>query len=179
MRRTLKLLAPLAAALILAGRAATVQRPAATHEAPMAVPAAAAQRVLLHVQPSPSLAKSQDWELFRSEWRTAMTAAAGNAGKQFSYLDAAPESATEAGTLIVVTVNDYRYLSPGARFGFGIFTGNAFVDANATFYELPGRREIGRRKYSTSSSAWQGVFSAMTDRQVQAISAEMVKELGR
>jgi len=124
--------------------------------------------------------KSDDWELFRTEWRTAMASATGSAGKQFTYADVEPTgAATESGTLIVVTVNDYRYISPGARYGFGIMTGNAFIDADARFYELPGRRDLGARKYATSSSAWQGIFSAMTDKQIAAITAEMLKEIER
>jgi hypothetical protein len=168
--------------LALSGCAATVQRPAATTatESAFKVPPAASKRVALFIQKHPSMHKSDDWELFRTEWRTAVASTASAAGKQFTYLEVEPASAAaEAGTLIVVTVNDYRYISPGARYGFGIMTGNAFIDADAKFFELPGRRELGARKYSTSSSAWQGIFSAMTDKQVAAIAAEMIKELDR
>jgi hypothetical protein len=31
--------------------------------------------------------------------------------------------------------------------------------------------------YDTSSTAWQGVFSAMTDKQVQAICKQIVEQL--
>ena len=62
-------------------------------------------------------------------------------------LEAEPaNAAADARTLIVVTVNDYRYISPGARYGFGVFAGNAFVDADAKFFEQPSRRELGTRK---------------------------------
>jgi hypothetical protein len=66
---------------------------------------------------------------------------------------------------------------PPARFGFGIMTGNAFIDADAQYIEYPGAKSIATRKFATSSSAWQGVFSAMTDKQVRAISDDIVAEL--
>lgn len=166
--------------LLFGGCAATVQRPAgAVAEPGLQVPAAASKRLALLVKPSPAMERSQDWELFRTEWRTAVAAAAAAAGKQFDYLEAEPAAFTEQATLVVVVVKDYRYLSPGARYGLGILTGNAFIDAEAVFYELPARRALGSRKYATSSTAWQGVFSAMTDKQIQAIAAEMVSELDR
>jgi len=43
----------------------------------------------------------------------------------------------------------------------------------------PSGRVLGSRKYSTSSTAWQGIFSAMTSKQVQAISEEIVAEVKR
>jgi hypothetical protein len=58
-------------------------------------------------------------------------------------------------------------------------TGNAFVDADAEFFEFPNKRSIGKRKYATSSTAWQGIFSAMTDKQLRAISDTMMQELLR
>lgn len=178
MRRLAALLVPLTLAL-LTGCAATVQRPAGDNAATLQVPAAASKRVALLVKPAPSLPKSTDWELFRTEWRTAVSTAASGAGKQFDYFEAQPAATATPGTLVVVTVKDYRYLSPGARYGFGVMTGNAYIDAEASFFELPSQRELGTRKYATSSSAWEGIFSAMTDKQIQAIAAEMIKEIDR
>ena len=63
------------------------------------------------------------------------------------------------------------------RVGFGIVTGNAFIDADAAFIELPSKRSLGTRKYATTSSAWQGVFPAMTSKQVAALSTEIVQDL--
>lgn len=165
-----------ALATLLSGCAASVQRPDGA-DAALKVNPAATRRVALYVQPSPSMQKSADWELFRTEWRSAMAAAAANAGKPFTYYDVEPAGATEPATLIVVTINDYRYISPGARYGLGVLTGNAYIDADARFYELPQRQQVGARKYATTSTAWQGVFSAMTEKQVQAITTEMIKEL--
>lgn len=163
-------------AALLSGCAASVQKPGGA-DAALKVNPAASRRVALFVQPNPAMPMSADWELFRTEWRSAMAAAAGAAGKPFTYYDTEPVGATEPATLIVVTINDYRYISPGARYGLGVLTGNAYIDADARFYELPQRLPVGARKYATTSTAWQGVFSAMTEKQVQAIATEMVKEL--
>jgi len=59
--------------------------------------------------------------------------------------------------------------------GTGYATGRPFK----AFVDLPSRRSLGKRKYATSSTAWQGVFSAMTDKQVAAISGEILQELRR
>jgi hypothetical protein len=85
----------------------------------------------------------------------------------------------ESGTVVAVKVNDYRYVSAVARYAVGVLTGNAFIDADVAFLDLKTRRPIGNRNYSTSSSAWQGIFSAMTPKQLEGISTEIVKEVSR
>lgn len=162
--------------IALSGCAATVQRPATQVES-LGIPVSATSSIYLHVKGAPDLAPSQDWEAFRGEWRAAMAADAAAAGRQFVYLDTVPASFDQAGTLVVVEINDYRYLSTGARYGFGVMTGNAYIDAEAEYYVLPGKRLVGSRDYATSSSAWQGVFSAMTSKQVAAITAQMLQEI--
>lgn len=122
---------------------------------------------------------SDDWQTFRAEWRTAFSSAASKAGLEFAYFESEPPEQSLGTTLVKITVNDYRYLTSGARYGFGIMIGNAFIDSNAEFIELPSRRSLGSLKYSTSSSAWEGVFSAMTDKQVMAISNAVIQEINR
>jgi hypothetical protein len=68
-------------------------------------------------------------------------------------------------------------LSSGARFGFGVMTGNAYIDAKIQFADLKSGRPFGERSYNTRSTAWQGIFSAMTEKQVQAIAAEIAREV--
>lgn len=162
--------------LLLSACAASVQRPAGP-TGDLGIPVSATARIALLVQADPEIAASKDWELFRTEWRTAMAATAAAAGREFVHLDAMPPAGGEEGTLVVVKVNDYRYLSPGARYGFGVMTGNAYIDADAQFLVFPELRLAGTRKYATSSSAWQGIFSAMTGKQLEAITAEMLKEI--
>ncbi|WP_149194536.1 hypothetical protein [Luteimonas suaedae] len=165
-----------AVCVLLSGCAATVKRPTAVAEQ-LSVPVSATSNIYLFVKSEQGHDRSEDWELFRAEWRTAMAATASGAGRRFIYLDAMPSTFDEQGTLAVVDINDYRYLSQGARYGFGVMTGNAYVDADVQFYVVPETRLVGTRNYATSSTAWQGVFSAMTSKQVAAITDKMLKAI--
>ncbi len=53
---------------------------------------------------------------------------------------------------------------------------NAYIDARARFEDLRSGRLVGERSFNTTSSAWQGVFSAMTDKQLDAISRELIAD---
>lgn len=163
-----------AALLILSGCAATVQKSA---DASTIHSTGHIKEVALLITGPSSIQSSADWQTFRAEWRTAFAAAASERNIHSIYLEHAPERLPAGTVLVSVFVNDYRYITPGARFGFGIMTGNAFIDANADFVEFPSAKKIGSQKFSTSSSAWQGVFSAMTDKQVRAISDDILTEL--
>ena len=177
MKRTLNALVILFA-LALSGCAATVQRQAES-SGTLDVSPAAASKLILVVRGSTIASASEDWEPLRVEWRAAMQAATAEKGVDFAYQENANAPVQGAGTLVIVKVKDYRYLSAGARFGLGIMTGNAFMDADATFLELPSRKRLGTRQYNTSSSAWQGVFSAMTSKQLRSISDEIVMEVAQ
>lgn len=160
----------------MVGCAANVKRPSAPTDS-LAIPTSATSTIYLLVKSEGRHDESKDWELFRTEWRTAMANTASAAGRRFVHLDSTPESFDQQGTLVVVDVNDYRYLSAGARYGLGVMTGNAYIDADAEFYVVPEMQRAGSRKYATSSSAWQGVFSAMTSKQVEAITDQMLKDI--
>lgn len=165
----------LVAVIALTGCAANVTRPTG-HQQGLQLQAKPAAVALL-ITGKPSIQASQDWNTFRAEWRTAFASAAAGAGLPFAYHETEAIEASAGTVLVKMNVNDYRYLTSGARYGFGIMTGNAFIDADAEFIMFPGKRSLGSRKYSTSSSAWQGIFSAMTDKQVSAISNEIVQEI--
>lgn len=51
------------------------------------------------------------------------------------------------------------------------------MDADVSFVDAKSGKVLGSRKYNTSSTAWQGVFSAMTDKQVRAICDQILKEI--
>lgn len=161
---------------LLGGCAATVQKGAST--APLAISPEASQRVVLHMTGSAEVLQSKDWEAFKGEWRGALRGEAASAGIAFDALDSLPPPGGRApGTLLVVHVNDYRYLTPGARCGLGILTGNAYIDARLRFLDLKSGASFGEQSVNTSSTAWQGIFSAMTDKQVAAISRDVVQQL--
>lgn len=169
-------------ALLLSACAATVQQSAPAEGAGVGAgidaPAAATRRIVFQVEGSPSATGSNDWQTLRAASRSAMAETAAGAGIAFDWQDKAGEPAVAGhATLVVAHVNDYRYLSAGARYGLGAFTGNAFVDAQVRFYELPARKLLASKKYSTSSSAWEGIFSAMTDKQLLAISERIVADV--
>jgi hypothetical protein len=165
----------LAFAIAVSGCAATVGRPT-TEQRPLTHSGPPKMAALL-ITGSPATQASADWHTFRAEWRTAFASAASAGGLQFVYLDSDSSEQPPGTVLVRVSVSDYRYLTSGARYGFGVMTGNAYINADAEFFEFPGRRSIGTRKYSTSSSAWEGIFSAMTDKQVMAISNAMIQDL--
>ena len=167
-----------AMAFLLAGCAATVKQTESAKPA-LTTNAMSGQKLVLFVKGSPQIARSRDWDDFRGEWREAMTSAAATAGVPFVFVDQEPESHPDAATLVVIDINDYRYVSAGSRILFGVMTGNAYIEANAQYYELPQKRPLGERRYNTTSTAWQGIFSAMTSKQVAAICAEILSELAR
>ena len=55
--------------------------------------------------------------------------------------------------------------------------GNAYMDLEVQYVELPSNKPFGAKKFNTSSSAWEGIFSAVTPKQVQAVSDMIVKEV--
>jgi hypothetical protein len=172
----------LAAAVLLGGCAAQVVKsgsaPGAT-SAPINVPAESSRRVVLSMSGPDAVLQSKDWESFKGEWRSAFQSEASAAGIALSFQDGQAKPLGEAGTLLAVHVSDYRYLTPGARFGFGVMTGNAFIDAKIRYLDLKSGQPFGEQSINTSSSAWQGVFSAMTDKQVQAIAKDVVADIKR
>jgi hypothetical protein len=139
---------------------------------PLAIPAASSRLIVMHVLGRPEFTKAADWDLLRAEWGQAMQAAAAPVGVDFRLLDGEPKTANEDGTLLVVHVNAYRYIPPGSR--LGILGGNAHVDADVEFIDLRIGARYGRRHYDTSSSAWEVVVSAETDKHLAALSAELV-----
>jgi hypothetical protein len=76
-----------------------------------------------------------------------------------------------------VNVVDYRYVSVGARVAFGIITGNAFINAQVGFRDLKTGETWATQTYDTKSSAWNGVFAAMTTKQVRAMCHEILGEV--
>ena len=163
-------------AIALSGCAATVQRQVGS-DTTLALPGPATEKLVVVLQGSSAAANSADWASFVGEWRKSMSASTKGAGMTLDFQEGPTTPGPEPATLVVVRINDYRYVSAGARYGLGIMTGNAYIDADASFFELPSKKPVGTRKYNTTSSAWEGIFSAMTDKQVLGISREIVREV--
>lgn len=165
--------------LLLAGCAVTVQTPTppATGTPRLAAPAVATTQVGLLLTATPAMRATPDWAPFRAEWRTAFKTATTNAGLRMHYFETEPSENLPGTVLVRITVTDYRHVSTGMRWALGGLTANAYVEAEAEFIELPSKRSLGTRRYSTSSSFWQGVLSPMTDKQLAALASAMVAEL--
>lgn len=164
-----------AAIAALTGCAANVTRP--SNAPKVAISPAATRHIVLTLTGTPEVVNSADWGAFREEWQTSMGAATSSNGARFTLAEPGAPLGTAPATLVRVKVNDYRYVTQAKRYGLGVITGNAFMDLDVDFLELPSQRSVGSRKFTTSSSAWQGIFSAMTPKQVEAVSTEIVNEV--
>lgn len=168
----------LTVAALLTGCAATVTRdtnsaaPATTTVSP-----SAAKSFILDVTGVGNISAGEDWNAFLEEWQTSMASAAASKGASFTMAKSSAIAPSGPAVLVKLKVNDFRYVSQAKRYAVGVFTGNAFMDVEAEFFELPQLRSFGTRRFKTSSSAWQGVFSAMTPKQVEAVSKEIVNEV--
>ena len=166
----------LTTAVLLLGCAATVSRESSQQAAASASPQAT-KRVLLEISAVGNIGSGADWDAFIDEWQTSMTSAVATQGATFTMVKPASQIPTEAAVLVKMKVNDFKYVSQAKRYAVGIFAGNAFMDVDVEFVELPQGKALGKRKFQTSSSAWQGVFSAMTPKQVEAVAKEIVGQV--
>src|SRR5882757_5680715 len=122
-------------AVLLSGCAATVKK-TSSDTASIVIPKESTKKIVMNVTGSSTSVESKDWEPLKGVWRSAMKSASQEAGAEFEAQEGVPRPKSEPGSLVVVYVNDYRYLSAGARYGFGIMTGNAFIDAKVEFLDL-------------------------------------------
>ncbi|MBB5398149.1 hypothetical protein OKW50_005078 [Paraburkholderia youngii] len=182
-RRLLPVLIVSASTALFGGCAATLQTQdnsssgARTSEASIVVPPASTHAVVLRMTGSKVATASSDWPRVQTEWREAMQGASNPAGLTFIDETAGIATRSDAGTVVDVYVDDYHFVSQGARIAFGIMTGNAFMRAKVTFRDLQTDQVFGERSYDTKSSAWEGIFAPTTDRQTRAIVADVVKQI--
>ena len=120
--------------------------------------------------------KNADWPLLKSDWSEALQAEAVREGYGLKVAQN-PGLSSAPGVAITVNVSNFRYLTTGARYGAGVMVGNAWVNSTADFSDLSSGKLIGSRTYDTSSSAWEGVMSAMTQKQVQAIAKQIISDI--
>jgi hypothetical protein len=176
MPRDILVLAALVA--MAAGCASTVQK---SDQSPPPVPVAAqaGKSIVLNMTGSTVATTAKDWNDFKGLWRDACTQESATVSAVFSMQDGEPKPTGDTGTLVVVDVADYRYVSTGARIMLGVMTGNAFINAQVTFRDLKSGDVRATKTYDTTSTAWQGIFSGMTTKQVRAMCHEIVGEVAR
>jgi hypothetical protein len=170
-------------ALFLSGCAANLQTQDAksngerTADSHIVVPPAATHAVVLRMNGSSVATTASDWPRVLTEWREAMQGASEEANTAFVDETVKRAPSRGAGTVVDVYVEDFHFVAPGARYTFGIMTGNAFIQARVTFRDLQSGKVFGERNYNTSSSAWQGIFAPTSDKQARAIAADVVKQI--
>lgn len=172
-------IAMLVVAVALSGCAANVVRSKVAGGESAKAPAHAGKSLTLNITGTPSVTQSSDWDAFRGEWRGAIAAESAAADIPFSMQSGDARPTGQDGTLLAVVVHDYRYVSTGKRIGMGVLSGNAYVDAQVRFIDLKTGVSWGEETVKTSSSAWEGVFSAMTLDQLRAIAKNLVADIKR
>lgn len=168
-----RLIWSLSLVLLLAGCASTVKKQDGSAAVPVGTKAPG-KNVVLNLTGSDTTTSAKDWNGFKGIWKDECSDEFHQAEAQFSMQDGAPQPTGSEGDLIVVNVVDYRYVSIGARIAFGIMTGNAFINAQVGFRDLKTGGTWDTQTYDTQSSAWNGVFAAMTTKQVRAICHEIL-----
>lgn len=180
-----------ACALTLGGCAATVDRAApapnttaGTAATPaqqlpsMKIPAEAGKRLVLNMRLDPKhTATDTGWPDFKKEWIDITKEQATGKGMAFMAQDGEAKATGEQGTLVVVRISDYRHITVGKRMLLGVMTGNAYIDSKVEFRDLATGKLHGERAYNTSSSAWGGVFAAMTPKQIYALTDQIIGEI--
>jgi|GEM_PF-382039 hypothetical protein len=156
---------------------AVVATDAAPSPAPV-VPAASTKRLVLNMTGPAVVTQAKDWPAFQEEWRATFLDHAKAANVVFDVQKGDARSIGETGTLLQVYVNDYHMVGIGSRIFFGVMTGNAYIDAKASYSDLNDGKAFGERVYNTTSSAWGGVFAKMTPQQVDVIASKVFAELG-
>lgn len=143
----------------------------------LAITQSARNNLVVNFQGDSRVEANDDWGRLRTKWQSALRNEGEAAGIAVSEQYGKPRGAEAPGVLLLINVSNFRYLTSGMRYGFGVMTGNAWIQSNVSFVDLQSGETLGSRSYDTSSSAWEGVFSAMTEDQVAAISKEIIAEV--
>jgi len=136
----------------------------------------AKQNLVVNIQGNSKVRQNEDWIRLRQEWNEALKNEATRAGYRLTESHVATP-AEKDGVGIKINVTNFRYLTPGSRYAAGVMVGNAWINSSADYSDLKSGRLIGTRTYDTSSSAWEGVMSAMTQEQVEAIAQKIISDI--
>jgi len=172
MLRTISIVCTLA----MIGCAANVTK-SGPPQPPLSINATAARSIVMQVQAAPGMPAAGNWEKLKNDWRDGIAIAAGRAGMRVYWAEGEKSYDSEPAVLVIVKIRNYRYMTPESRIGMGVLTGNAYVNAEVEFFELPAKNLLGTRVYGTTTSAAEGILSATTRQQVLAISNEVIGEI--
>jgi uncharacterized lipoprotein YmbA len=166
----------------LVGCAATVDRgsgagtSATTTTTQPVASAASSKNVVLQMTGTKEVLASKDYASLTEEIQRALSEKLQAAGAKIAVNPATVNKGV--GTRVAVTLSDFRYVSTGARIAFGIMTGNAYINAKIEIFDLESDKKLTEQTFNTSSSAFQGIFSAMTPKQADAMADEIVALVG-
>lgn len=166
----------IAGTLLFAGCAATVTKNGPS-QTPLNVSASAKKDIIFQVKPARGMPGAGNWDALKNDWRYGMALAADKASMHLTWQDGDAIQNEAPGVFVVVNVRNFQYMEPESRLLGGVLAGNAYLNAEIEFYELPMKRLLGTRVYGTSTSAMEGIFSATTKEQIKAMSTEIVKEI--
>lgn len=179
MLNLIKRLTLFVAVASLVGCAATVTQTPTSTSSPAATPRAQAPAgaLVAVISGSAAVRTNSDWQSFLAEWQASLAASAGTAKMPFIFAKDETAIPSNASILVRLTVNYFKYVSTTERFLLGVIAGNANMDVDAQYIELPDNKPFGSKKFNTTSSAWEGIFSAVTPKQVQTVSEMIVKDV--
>ncbi len=136
----------------------------------------AKKNLVVTLEGSSKVQQNDDWLRLKQEWNEALLAQANRAGLNLAGEKAELTNENDA-VCVKINVTNFRYLTPGARYGAGVMVGNAWINSSVEYSYLKSRKVIGTRTYDTSSSAWEGVMSAMTKEQAEAITQKIISDI--
>lgn len=171
--KSLLALSCIVAVSLLSGCAASVK---STGAETLTIEQPARNNLVVAIQGNGKVQQNEDWARLRQEWNQALKDEAARAGYRLTESHVA-DPAVKDGVGIKINVTNFRYLTPGARYAAGVMVGNAWINSSAEYSDLKSGRLIGIRTYDTSSSAWEGVMSAMTKKQVAAIAQQIISDI--
>lgn len=163
--------------VLATGCASTVQK---SDESPATrIGPSSGKIVVLNMTGSADSTTAKDWNDFKNLWREPCTHESAAVGDTFLVQDGEAKPTGQDGTLVVVDVADYRYVSTSTRIMFGVMTGNAYINAHVTFRDLKSGDVRSTKTYDTTSSAWGGIFSGMTTKQVSAMCHQIFVDIAQ
>lgn len=116
------------------------------------------------------------WLELESDWEKILPKIA-SAEKTNAAMISNESALTRNQTMLVkVKVNDFRYTSTAKRILLGVMAGNAYMDLEVEYIQLPSKRVLASKRINTTSSAWEGIASAVTPRQIQTVSKQIIQD---
>lgn len=160
--------------VLLAGCSAHVKKSA---EEPLALYSDTRGAIVLNITGTERVQNNAEWGVLRNVWMNAMQRQAVVAGMKYSEQVGETRLTQEPAILVRINVTNFRYLTTGERVNLGVMVGNAWVNSEVQYLDGQTGKLMGSRNYDTSSSAWEGILSAMTDKQLEALSQSIVADV--